>query len=377
MTSVEAVRARYREIHGDHPTTAADDLVLAPTHAPVTDEQVLADMAAGRLPMPPYLLSDGTPVAPADHLAPVGWAGGADRLHDWFVRSWPEDRRDDGERAFTDWMAGRYGWLTPATPRSVRRLERAQAQAREAVARLEADPRDPLGRGALDEAVAQLDQLLLPSTDHDRARLGGTTPREEWVDRLRRDHLAVAPPTGPVRTERLLLRQHAPGDLDDIHAYYGREDVATYLLHEPWPRAEFEERYREWDDAAGKDVFGFVIEHEGRVVGDMVLMFRGASQAELGWVIHPEVGGRGIATEAARALIEIGFSHYGFHRIYADLDARNAASARLCERLGMRLETHRLQDYWSKGEWTDSLQYALLASEWRADGGGAGRDGQH
>ena len=123
MTSLEAVRVRYREIHGDHPTSTADDLVLRRTHEPVTDDRVLADMAAGRLPMPPYLLSDGTPVAPSDHLDPVGWAGGADRLHDWFVRYWPQERRDDAERAFADWMAGRHGCLTPATPRTVRRVE--------------------------------------------------------------------------------------------------------------------------------------------------------------------------------------------------------------------------------------------------------------
>jgi RimJ/RimL family protein N-acetyltransferase len=32
----------------------------------------------------------------------------------------------------------------------------------------------------------------------------------------------------------------------------------------------------------------------------------------------------------------------------------------------MRLEAHRLADFWCKGEWTDTLQYALLASEWEA-----------
>jgi RimJ/RimL family protein N-acetyltransferase len=366
VTALEAVRERYREIHGDHPTSPDDDRVLARSHEPVTDEQVLADMAAGRLPMPPYLLSDGTPVAPADHLDPVTWAGGADRLHDWFVRYWPEERRADAERAFDDWMAGRYAHLDPATPRTVRRVERLQAQAREAVVRLEADPRDPVGRGSLAEATDTLDRLLLPSTEVDRARHGGTTPREEWVDRLRRDHLTVAPPELPIRTERLVLRRHdLPGDMEDLHAYYGREDVATYLLQDPFPRAELDDRMREWD-AADDRVFGVVIELDGRVVGDVVLMFRGPSIAEIGWVVHPDVGGRGIATEASRALLDVGFRHYGLHRIYADLDARNTASARLCERLGMRLETHRLQDIWSKGEWTDTLQYGLLASEWAA-----------
>jgi len=50
--------------------------------------------------------------------------------------------------------------------------------------------------------------------------------------------------------------------------------------------------------------------------------------------------------------------------VKAQLDARNTASARLCERLGMTLEAHLRQDWWSKGEWTDTLVYGLLADEW-------------
>ncbi len=365
MTSADDVRARYREIHGDHPTSPSDDRALAASHEPVTDPAVLSDMAGGRLPMPPYVLTDGTPVVAPGHLDPVGWAGGADRLHDWYVAYWPEAERDHAEQAFGDWMAGRHGWFHPATPHNLRQVERLQAQARGAIERLAADPRDPVGRGSLAEAVDGLDTLLSPAREVEAARHGGTSPREEWVDRIRRDHLTPTPPPMPVRTERLLLRDHRPEDAEEIWAYYGREDVATYLLSEPAPRPEWDDRFREWAEAQGR-VWGFVIEHDGRVVGDMVLMFRGPSQAELGWVIHPEVGGRGFATEAARALIDIGFGHFGFHRIWADLDARNTRSARLCERLGMRLETHRLQDYWSKGEWTDSLSYAVLASEWAA-----------
>jgi hypothetical protein len=32
----------------------------------------------------------------------------------------------------------------------------------------------------------------------------------------------------------------------------------------------------------------------------------------------------------------------------------------------MRRESHKLRDFWSKGAWTDSFEYALLAEEWRA-----------
>jgi aminoglycoside 6'-N-acetyltransferase len=114
------------------------------------------------------------------------------------------------------------------------------------------------------------------------------------------------------------------------------------------------------------DGFGLLLELDGRVVGEVALVFRSPSVAELSWVVHPDVGGRGLATEATTALLDLGFGHYACHRIFAELDPRNTASMRLCERLGMRRESHRLSDFWSKGEWTDTYEYALLASEWAA-----------
>ena len=362
-SSLELVRARFREVHGDHPMSPDDDAAVRVAMEPLADESVLAHVAAGRLPLPAYLLSDGTPMVPPGFLHPVEWAGGIERLHEWFVHYWEPDEQATAEQAWGDWLAGRYFWLAPATPYTIRKAARLLDQARWAVARLTEHPRDPVGRGSLDEAADGLERLLGPDTGYDRLRSGGATVRDTWVDGVRRGHLAVAPPQLPIRTERLLLRDHRPEDVADVFAYYGRDDVATYLLYDAWSRADFDDRFRQWDSGEGK-TFGFVIEHDGRVVGDVVLMFRGASQAELGWVIHPGVGGRGFATEATRVLLDLAFDHYGFHRVYAELDARNTASARLCERLGMRREALRLRDYWSKGEWTDTLQYAVLAEEW-------------
>jgi RimJ/RimL family protein N-acetyltransferase len=47
-------------------------------------------------------------------------------------------------------------------------------------------------------------------------------------------------------------------------------------------------------------------------------------------------------------------------------DARNHASARLMERLGMRKEAHFMQNQFMKGEWVDELVFAILDQEWRA-----------
>ena len=50
-------------------------------------------------------------------------------------------------------------------------------------------------------------------------------------------------------------------------------------------------------------------------------------------------------------------------------DARNKASARVMERLGLRREAHLIENECIKGEWTDELIYAMLATEWFARAG--------
>lgn len=171
------------------------------------------------------------------------------------------------------------------------------------------------------------------------------------------------PPPLPLRTERLVLRGLTLGDVDDVHAYRGRDDVARFLLHPSLSHDETHSLLQRWLGQEG-DHLGLGMEYDGRIVGDVVLAFKPHDQAELGWVLNPDAAGLGLATEAARALLEVAFGHYGCHRVYADLDARNERSKSLCERLGMRLEMHALQDFWSKGEWTDTFRYALLHEEY-------------
>jgi RimJ/RimL family protein N-acetyltransferase len=88
-------------------------------------------------------------------------------------------------------------------------------------------------------------------------------------------------------------------------------------------------------------------------------------QGEIGWVFHPEYHGRGYATEAARELVQMALDDLGMHRVWAQLDPRNLASARVCERLGMRQEAHLREESWFKGQWGDLAIYAILQTEWR------------
>ncbi|MDP3208161.1 MAG: GNAT family protein, partial [Rhodoglobus sp.] len=74
--------------------------------------------------------------------------------------------------------------------------------------------------------------------------------------------------------------------------------------------------------------------------------------------------GRGVAHEAARATLDLAFGPLGLHRVFAELDPRNAASVALCRRLGMRHEAHFVEHMAFKGEWADTDIYAILSSEW-------------
>jgi RimJ/RimL family protein N-acetyltransferase len=172
-------------------------------------------------------------------------------------------------------------------------------------------------------------------------------------------------------TARMRLR---PYSLDDYAAFadlHGRADVARFL---PWEtrdaQASLAALQRHQDprldaDGDGVTLAGFD-KGGGRLVGEFVLFLRSVEHrgGEVGYIVHPDFQGRGLATEGARAMLQIGFETMGMHRIIARIDARNAGSARVLGRLGMRREALLLQNEWFKGEWGDEADYAMLESEW-------------
>jgi RimJ/RimL family protein N-acetyltransferase len=180
-------------------------------------------------------------------------------------------------------------------------------------------------------------------------------------------------PTYPLRTERLLLRPFAATDLDALFAIHSRADVARYLYWDPRTAAEVREvlarKARSTAIAAEGDNVSLaaVLESTGELIGDCNLhwLSREHRQGEIGFVFHPEHHGRGYATEAARILLRLAFEDLGLHRVIGRLEARNAASARVLERLGMRREAHLVENEYVKGEWQSEVVYALLDREWR------------
>ena len=179
-------------------------------------------------------------------------------------------------------------------------------------------------------------------------------------------------PTYPISTERLALRPFTHADLDDVHAYHSLDEVVRYLYWEPQDRAgssdALAQKMGQTTLTKEGDRLTIAVEwpETGRVIGEVNLMWRSREhrQGEIGYVFNPEFHGRGFATEAAREMLRLGFDVLGLHRMFGRCDARNEASVRVMERLGLRREAHFVHDEVFKGEWSDTYVYAMLAAEW-------------
>ena len=181
-------------------------------------------------------------------------------------------------------------------------------------------------------------------------------------------------PIYPIRTERLLLRPFALDDLDARHAYESRPDVARFLYWRPRTRAECAEKLNASLDTTTIEQEGDTLKiavtlaDSGALIGDVNLewLSREHSSAEIGYIFHPDHHGHGYAREAAAELLRLGFDELGVHRIIGRCEARNAASARVLSKLGMRQEAHLVQNEFVKGEWQSELIFAILDREWRS-----------
>jgi len=171
------------------------------------------------------------------------------------------------------------------------------------------------------------------------------------------------------------------GDLKGFLAIYGPPEVSRFLYTEPLDEttgpAALKQRMRipAFDGDDQTLTLAMITPDTGDLIGTLTFFYRSREhrQGEIGFVLRPDAQGRGLAAEGALELFRFGFGTLGLHRIVGRCDARNVASAALMRRLGMRQEAHLRHNEFVKGEWTDELVFALLASEW--SDGIAGVDG--
>lgn len=145
-----------------------------------------------------------------------------------------------------------------------------------------------------------------------------------------------------LRTARLELSPVGEADVDAIFAACQDPDIQRYTtVPSPYRREDaigfVAKTTQWWQDGAEAT---WAIRHGGELAGVVGLHRLGRGDGELGYWMTPAFRGRGLLTEASRAVLDWGFSPEGLElaRIEWRAVAGNVASARAARALGFRYE---------------------------------------
>ncbi|WP_030398441.1 GNAT family N-acetyltransferase [Kitasatospora purpeofusca] len=171
---------------------------------------------------------------------------------------------------------------------------------------------------------------------------------------------------------RVALREFRADDVADALLIVGDDQVTRWLSFD----SRTPEQTRAMLDGAverarlePRDEYYLAVtplEDEQRVVGFVRIGLAGVKAGKLGYAVAAGHWGLGYATDAARAIIRLGFEELGLHRVSAAIGPDNAASIAVVERLGFSREGVLRDHVFTNNAWRDSVLYSLLADEWSA-----------
>lgn len=184
-----------------------------------------------------------------------------------------------------------------------------------------------------------------------------------------------------LQTERLILREFTAGDWQAVFGYQNDPLYLRYYEHDSVTEQQaqaFVYRFITWQGEQPRTRFQLAITlaETGELIGNVGVRREGPGEplADMGFELSPAHWGRGYATEAARAMVEMAFGDWGLDRVHAHCIAENAGSARVLERVGLCREA-RLRDHqYFKDRYWDVLIYGMLRGEWEAGHDLAGTD---
>lgn len=170
-------------------------------------------------------------------------------------------------------------------------------------------------------------------------------------------------------TERLVLRPFTLEDAIEVQRLAGHRDIAstTWNIPHPYEDGMAEEWISTHQETfeQGKGVVYAITLKDGKLIGAISLMAMiEGHQAELGYWIGKPYWNRGYCTEAGKELLRYGFDVLGLNRIHSSYMARNPASGRVMQKLGMSYEGARKQHVKKWGVFEDLVLYGILKSDW-------------
>ncbi len=160
----------------------------------------------------------------------------------------------------------------------------------------------------------------------------------------------------------ITVRATEPSDAAAIHEIMICPRVVANTLQIPWRPADFHRRFAE----PQPDVYSFVAEVDGRVVGNLGLHVQAAARrrdvGKMGMSVHDDFQGRGVGTALMQAMVDLADNWLGLRRIELDVWTDNTAAVHLYEKFGFTIEGTARQFGRRAGQLVDAYFMARLRS---------------
>jgi RimJ/RimL family protein N-acetyltransferase len=174
-----------------------------------------------------------------------------------------------------------------------------------------------------------------------------------------------------LETQRLVLRPFELADAGDVQRLAGDRAVADTTLTVPHPYGDgmaesWIATHQPKFDAGELSNFAVIRQDSAELIGAIGLVIeRRFNRAELGYWIGKAYWGQGYCTEAGRAVVAYGFGTLGLNRIHASYLARNPASGRVMQKLGLLQEGVCRQHVMKWSQYEDVVLTGILQTEWK------------
>lgn len=176
-----------------------------------------------------------------------------------------------------------------------------------------------------------------------------------------------------VETDRLKLRKLTREDSKDVFEYAQIKSTTEFLS---WYPHRTEKDSLKFIDSVVENYnkgyvapWGIELKEENKIIG--TVGFNSINHinncAEIGFVINEKYGKRGLASEAAGAVLDFGFAEMKLHRIEAHCDQNNEASAKLLERVGMTYEGTLRDRFYLKDRFVTVKLFSVLEHEYETN----------
>jgi len=173
-----------------------------------------------------------------------------------------------------------------------------------------------------------------------------------------------------METDRLLFRAIRRSDIEDVYEYSANPKTSEFLLWEPHNSIEYTKKFI--DIVLSKYKLGeyndwaIVLKENNKMIGTcgFTRIDEYNSIAEIGYVLNPKYWGYGIATEAAKKVVDFAFEVLKVNRVEAKFMFGNEASLRVMNKIGMKFEGYQREAMLVKGKYRTIGISSILKREY-------------